>query len=87
MEELHDITAVEVIGEHRLRLSFDDGTIGDVDFSTREWPGVFAPLADPANFEKVQVNPESGTISWPGDLDMAPEPLYEAARRHLVVRQ
>ncbi len=86
MEELHDITAVEVIGGH-LRLSFDDGTIGDVDFSTREWPGVFEPLVDPATFAKVQVNPESGTISWPGDLDMAPEPLYEAARRHLVVRQ
>ncbi len=87
MNELHDISAVEVIGEHRLRLSFDDGTVGDVDFSTRTWRGVFEPLADPSTFAQVKVNPESGTISWPGDLDMAPEPLYEEARRHIVVTQ
>ena len=30
---------------------------------------------------------EAGTIVWPGDgLDMAPEPLYAEARRHLVSR-
>ena len=85
MEELHDISAVEVIGKYRLRLTFDDGTVGDVDFSERDWRGVFEPFKDPANFAKVRVSPESGTITWPGDLDMAPEPLYEEARRHVVV--
>jgi hypothetical protein len=33
MEALVDITAVEVIGQYRLRLSFKDGAGGDVDFS------------------------------------------------------
>jgi hypothetical protein len=39
MEQLFDVTAVEVIGGHRLRLTFEDGTVGDVDFSDRgvEW--------------------------------------------------
>lgn len=84
MEELVDITNVEVVGDHRLRLTFADGTVGDVDFSDREWRGVFEPLADPAEFARVEVDPEAGTISWPGGLDMAPEPLYVEARRHLV---
>lgn len=84
VKKLVDITGVEVIGDHRLRLTFADGTVGDVDFSNREWRGVFVPLADPAEFARVEVDAEAGTISWPSGLDMAPEPLYAEARRHLV---
>jgi len=32
---LVDITNVAVIGDHRLRLSFEDGTMGDVAFEQR----------------------------------------------------
>jgi Protein of unknown function (DUF2442) len=74
VEQLLDVTAVEVVGDFRLRLTFEDGTVGDVDFSTREWRGVLAPLSDP----------EAGTITWPNGVDLAPEPLYEEARRNLV---
>ncbi len=74
------VTGVAVIGDHKLRLLFEDGTVGDVSFEDREWRGVFEPLRDPARFAKVRV--EGGTIVWPEDgLDMAPEPFYEAARR------
>jgi hypothetical protein len=70
-----------VIGVHELRLTFEDGTVGDVSFGEDEWTGVFEPLRDPARFAKVQV--EAGTIVWPEDgLDMAPEPLYAEACRH-----
>jgi Protein of unknown function (DUF2442) len=82
VEQLYDVTAVEVIGDYRLRLTFDDGTVGDVDFTAREWRGVFESLRDAAFFARVQVDPEAGTITWPDGLDMAPEPLYEEARRH-----
>jgi len=44
--------------------------------------GVFEPLRDPIYFAQVRVDPEAGTIVWPNGLDMAPEPLYEEARRH-----
>jgi hypothetical protein len=79
--KLVDITAVEVVGEHRLRLTFADGMAGEVDFGRRGWGGVLAPLADPAFFARVYVDREAGTIAWPGGLDLAPEPLYEQARR------
>jgi Protein of unknown function (DUF2442) len=84
MPELVDITAVEVIGTYRLRLTFADGTVGDVDFQTNEWRGVFAPLRDPEYFARVTVDSELGTIAWPDGADMAPEPLYDEARRHLA---
>jgi hypothetical protein len=84
VEQLLDIIAVELIGHYRVRLTFEDGTIGDVDLAGREWRGVFEPLRDPDYFARVTVDPEAGTITWPGSLDMAPEPLYEEAQRHLV---
>ncbi|HEX5449007.1 MAG TPA: DUF2442 domain-containing protein [Gaiellaceae bacterium] len=84
MNELVDITHVEVLGAHQLRLTFADGTIGDVDFRGREWRGVFEPLGDAAEFARVKVDRKAGTITWPGGLDMAPEPLHEAALRNPV---
>lgn len=81
--KLVDITGVEVIGEYQLRLTFEDGVVGDVSFADREWKGVFEPLRDPKRFAKVSI--EFGTIVWPDDgLDMAPEPLYEAACKNRV---
>ena len=84
--ELVDITGVEVIGNYRLRLTFEDGTVGDVDFTERDWSGVFEPLRDRDFFARVAVDPEAGTITWPGGLDMALEPLYEEARSRPVHR-
>jgi hypothetical protein len=83
VEPLVDVVKVEVIGEYRLRLTFADGTVGDVDFTGCQWRGVFEPLRDPAYFARVAVDPEAGTITWPDGIDMAPEPLYAEARRNL----
>ena len=84
VEQLVDVTAVEVVGGYQLRLTFADGTVGEVDFTGRDWHRIFEPLRDPAYFARVTVDPEAGTIGWPDGLDMAPEPLYSEARRHRV---
>ncbi len=81
VEQLKDVTGVEVVGTYRLRLAFDDGTVGEVNFAEREWRGVFEPLGNPDYFARVTVDPEGGTIVWPNGVDMAPEPLYAAARQ------
>lgn len=83
VDQLHDVIGVEVSGEYRLRLTFDDGTVGEVDFARREWRGVFEPLRDPDYFARVAVDREAGTVTWPNGADMAPEPLYAEARRNL----
>ncbi len=80
---LYDITGVAVIGDHNLRLLFEDGTVGDISFEDHDWRGVFEPLRDAARFAKVKI--QYGTIVWPDyELDMAPEPLYQAAREHAL---
>jgi hypothetical protein len=81
MEQLQDVTGVEVIGEHRLRLPFEDETFGEVNSTGRKWRGVLEPLSDSAYFARVTVDRDAGTIAWPNGVDMAPEPLYAEARR------
>lgn len=84
VDQLVDVLAVEVVGGFRLRLTFEDGTVGEVDFAARAWRGVFEPLRNPAYFARVRVDPDAGTIKWPNGVDMAPEHLYEQARRNPV---
>jgi hypothetical protein len=36
---------------------------------------VFQPLLDPAEFARVRLEPECGTIVWPNGADLAPEAL------------
>lgn len=52
VEQLHDVSAVEVVRDFRLRLTFADGTLGEVDFTERVWRGVMEPLGDPAYFAR-----------------------------------
>lgn len=79
MEKIVHVTDVQWSGEHRLNLQFNDGTAGEIDFAGEEWVGVFAPLADPDFFAKVQLDEELGTIVWPNGADIAPETLHRLA--------
>jgi hypothetical protein len=76
--ELVDVTGVEVHGDQLLRLTFADGVVGDVSFHRRDWTGVLSPLADPDYFAQVYVDEQGGTIAWPGEIDLAPEPVGAA---------
>jgi hypothetical protein len=74
----NDIVEVRVLGGYRLFLRFEDGVEGEVDIAeVIPFEGVFARLRERTEFQKVFVDPEWGTICWPGNLDLAPEPLYE----------
>lgn len=77
MAEIVHVTEVRPAGVHRLRFCFDDGTVGELDFSGETWSGVFAPLADPDFFARVELDEELGTIVWPNGADFAPETLHQ----------
>lgn len=79
MEKIVHVTEVQCLDRHRLRLRFDDGRTGEVDFSQEDWKGVFAPLADPRFFAQVQLDEELGTIVWPNGADFAPATLHRLA--------
>jgi hypothetical protein len=82
---VYDVIDVQVLGHYRLRLTFADGLVGDVNLShLRTSGGVFEPLRDSGYFSQVTVDPELGTVVWPSGADLAPEVLYKRAAGHPV---
>jgi hypothetical protein len=77
MSDIHDIVAVEVTGDHQLRLTFDDGAVRDVSLEGQLDGPVFEPLRDPAVFAQVEVDRESGTVTWPTGADLDPIVVYQ----------
>jgi Protein of unknown function (DUF2442) len=75
-----DIVAVTVPRHGVVDLTFADGLRGEVDVLEHLWGPVFAAARTPAGFAAVRVDPETGTIVWPGDADLAPDTLYERVR-------
>lgn len=68
---------------YRVRVAFEDGTVGEIDLAyLAERGGVFAPLQDAEFFRRLRADEEAGTIVWPNDADIAPETLYAHARGH-----
>lgn len=79
------VTAVEALPGFRLRVAFTDGLTGTVDMSRMVHSpkaGVFAALADPSLFAQVKV--EYGAVTWPGELDLAPDAMHAAIQERGV---
>ena len=77
------VTEVEALSGFRLRVAFADGLAGVVDVSAlvhSPEAGVFAALRDPSLFAQVAL--DYGAVSWPGELDLAPDAMHAAIREH-----
>ena len=73
---LDRIVAAEARPDYRLWVRFEDGLEGEVSVKHLVGRGVFASWSDEAEFRKVYVDEEAGTVGWPGDLDLAPDALH-----------
>jgi hypothetical protein len=74
----YDALYVTYVKDYLLEVVFKDGARGCVDFSDIEHTGVFARFADPDYFRQVYI--AEGVLTWPpGDIDIAPETVYERA--------
>jgi hypothetical protein len=63
-----------------IKLTFRDGTVGEVDLEHELEGPVFEPLRDVEQFKKFHIDPEFHTLIWENGADLAPEFLYEQAR-------
>jgi len=82
---LHRIVSAEARDDYRLWVRFEDGSEGEVDLADLVGRGVFAIWSDPAVFGSVFIDEDSGTVAWPGGIDLAPDGLYrEVGGRQLA---
>jgi hypothetical protein len=77
MNSFPQVVRAEYAGEHRIRVTFDDGTVGTVDFLPWLKGPIFEPLRDVTFFQRFFL--DGGTVAWPNGADVAPETLYERA--------
>ena len=69
-----DVTNVKVIAPLVLQVQFEDGTIGKVTIERSHLTGVFEALKDPMTFNQVRI--DNGAVTWPENLDLAPDAMY-----------
>jgi len=67
-----EIRKVKVIEDHRVQLTLTNGDVVERDLDALLWGPVFEPIrSNPTLFRRVRV--DDGVLTWPGDVDLAPE--------------
>jgi hypothetical protein len=81
------VSGVRVVEHGLLTVRFVDGTEGNVDMrallqSDRVLGTVFEPLRDSSFFSRAAAR--LGAVEWPGEIDLAPDAMYDEIRAHGV---
>ena len=70
-----DVIAVETLSDYRLLLTFANKEQKCFDMKPYLHATVFQPLKNIGFFKLAKV--DYGTVTWPYEIDIAPETLYE----------
>ena len=77
------VRSVEVLPDYCLKVRFVDGLEGLVHMEKMLWSpnaGVFETLRDASVFAQADV--VQGAVTWLGELDLAPDAMYDAIKAH-----
>lgn len=69
-----DVKKVQLTGPLSFNVEFEDGLTGKVQFEKSHLNGIFESLKNPLFFEQIRI--EGGVVTWPGQLDLAPDAMY-----------
>ena len=71
------VTKARHIADHRVEVSFNDGTSAELDLSSSLDGPIFEPLRDVEYFRAFSII--GHTLAWPNGADFAPEYLHSLA--------
>jgi hypothetical protein len=77
------VAEVMALTGYQLQVRFVDGMEGLIDMSRLVFSddaGVFTSLRDSTLFSQAHL--ELGVVSWPGDIDLAPDTMYREIKQH-----
>jgi len=72
---LLDVVSVKPLSEYKLSLEFENQEKRIFDVTPYLEMGVFRQLKDKNIFSRAFIDGE--TVMWPGEIDIAPETLYD----------
>lgn len=76
------VAKVTSVDHFCLQVRFLDGVTGKINLSNLIFSknaGVFAVLKNPELFNQVYL--ELGVVTWPGEIDLAPDTMYEMIKK------
>lgn len=76
------LTQVKLLTGYKFEVHFVDGINGCVDMTRlimSEKAGIFSTLKDKNLFKQVYL--EHGAITWPGEIDLAPDAMYDEIKQ------
>ena len=76
----YDIIEASIVRHGVVKLRFADGLSGEVEILQRMWGPVFERARTRKGFAEMYLDTEARTIAWPGEVDLAPDTLYERVR-------
>ncbi len=74
------VMSVVATNDLTLHVEFSDGVAGEIRFLTTHLTGVFEVLKNPDFFAQARI--EHGAVTWPGELDIAPDAMYDAVKEN-----
>ena len=77
-----DVVEVRPEADYELFVRFANGVSGRIRLAPESLTGALAPLRDPAFFDRVFI--ENGAVAWPGEIDLAPDAMYEEIARQAI---
>ncbi|HIJ82977.1 MAG: hypothetical protein HW380_2247 [Magnetococcales bacterium] len=77
-----DVVEARVVDHLEFMVTFADGLTGRVRMLPSHLRGVFEKLQEPAVFSQLSV--VDGFVSWPGELDLAPDAMYDEIKQNGV---
>jgi hypothetical protein len=75
-----DVMDVKPEANLTLSVRFADGLVGKIRFMPGHLTGVFTPLKNEDFFNQVFIN--NGVVTWPGEIDLAPDAMHDEIRKH-----
>ncbi len=73
-----DVVDLKIIAPLAMLVRFSDGTSGEVRLEASHQNGVFSALKDFNFFNQAYI--DSGAVTWPDNIDLAPDAMYNAIK-------
>lgn len=73
---IYKIVKIISVRPYMIEILFDDGTKKSIDLEPVLYGEMYGALKNKALFEKVELDPQVGTIQWPNGADFDPAILY-----------
>lgn len=74
-----DVISAQITQHLEFTVTFADGLTGRVKLLPSHCYGVFEVLKEPDFFKQLSVT--DGFVSWPNEIDLAPDAMYQAIKR------